>query len=148
MGILLIFAIGLALAAFGSHSLVKYSPSKWLQADAIVTRATAKAHANQYWCVYTPHVSYKFVVGSQTYNGETYAFSSEEDAGSLEVMTGRLNQEFAVGTAIRVWYQAGNPFVSCIKLNSPYSRSHMKALVVAGVLLIAIGTAIVLTARA
>lgn len=148
MGILLIFAIGLTLAAFGSYSLVKYSPDKWRQVDAMVTRATAKAHANQLGRDYTPHVSYKFVLGSDTYNGETYAFSSEEDASSLEATTETLNQEFKVGTAIRVWYQAGNPSVSCIKLHSPYSRSHMKALVVAGVLLISIGAAIVLTAGA
>ena len=107
MGILLIFAIGLALAAFGLYSLVKYSPDKWHQVDALVTRATAKPHANQYWLNYTPHVAYKFVVDSETYNGETYAFSSEEDAGSLEATTEALNQQFEVGTAIRVWYQAG-----------------------------------------
>ena len=91
MGILLIFAIGLALAAFGLYSLVKYSPDKWLLGNAVVTQATAKAHARQYGRHYTPHVAYKFVVGSDTYNGETYAFSSEEDATSLEATTEKLN---------------------------------------------------------
>jgi hypothetical protein len=144
MSLFIVFLVGFMLFTFGIYSLSKHSPAKWQQVPAVVTGSNAKEHPARYSRVYTPGVSYRYEVDGSIYCGDTYAFSSEEDAGSLEVITAVLQREFEAGTTIAVWCQINRPAVSCIKLNSAYSRNHMAALVVSGVLVWIVGIAVIL----
>lgn len=146
IGILVIFLAGFVVLACGLYARWKYAPEKWQQSHAVVTHSEAMPRLAK-TPTYAPYIRYRYQVNGATYDGDTYAFSSAEDLGNL-ANTNKLLLPYAKGSTIHIWHQILNPSVSCIKLNSSYSRSQMSALIVGGILVISMGIAVLIMSQA
>lgn len=146
IGILVIFSAGVAVLACGMYARWKYAPEKWQQTHAEVIHSEAMPRLAE-TPTYAPYIRYRYQVNGDTYDGDTYAYSSAEDLGNLE-HTNKLLLPYARGSTIHIWHQILKPSVSCIKLNSSYSRSQMSALIVGGILVISMGFAVLIMSLA